>query len=282
VVICLRIEPANVDPGSPPLPQPGGVPRRPALHQHLSRRRKITSQGTSKCQPYCLLFFLPNSFCDIPKSFISFECLCTKMGVPSHSAQERANPPPRRKSCAACIKAKRRCDFAMPACVRCSQRKIHCEYPSRGTAGQRESAKHVVGQDFGNSTVSVDDSVTLPGYDCLPDPDGNRNMALIELGGSENMHAETCTSDMSRLKLPIDMPEWWSVAEHSMPLKAPMSKSLNFASDAVRNRLQFSVDLLRSTPKMMVTDMQTPWYHPLLHTKDVPRSLQGRTNRVYT
>lgn len=38
-------------------------------------------------------------------------------------------PPPRRKSCLACVKAKRRCDQRAPSCFRCSQRKITCTYP---------------------------------------------------------------------------------------------------------------------------------------------------------
>lgn len=36
-------------------------------------------------------------------------------------------PPPRRKSCLACVRAKRRCDQRLPACVRCAQRRIPCE-----------------------------------------------------------------------------------------------------------------------------------------------------------
>ncbi|SPO04314.1 uncharacterized protein DNG_06997 [Cephalotrichum gorgonifer] len=42
---------------------------------------------------------------------------------------ERANPPPRRRSCVACTKAKRRCDFAYPSCLRCAGRGIECSYP---------------------------------------------------------------------------------------------------------------------------------------------------------
>ncbi|KAI1303820.1 hypothetical protein F5Y03DRAFT_359184 [Xylaria venustula] len=49
--------------------------------------------------------------------------------TPSLSTIERGNPPPRRKSCAACIKAKRRCDLRQPSCLRCSQRRIDCSYP---------------------------------------------------------------------------------------------------------------------------------------------------------
>ncbi|KAK3324041.1 hypothetical protein B0T19DRAFT_427564 [Cercophora scortea] len=52
----------------------------------------------------------------------------------SLSAVERGNPPPRRKSCAGCIKAKRRCTLELPVCQRCAQRKIDCRYPSIGIA----------------------------------------------------------------------------------------------------------------------------------------------------
>ncbi|KAK1755582.1 hypothetical protein QBC47DRAFT_445759 [Echria macrotheca] len=53
----------------------------------------------------------------------------TTTGEPSWSTVERANPPPRRKSCAACIKSKRRCSLDSPACQRCVHRRIDCEYP---------------------------------------------------------------------------------------------------------------------------------------------------------
>ncbi|SPO06816.1 uncharacterized protein DNG_09510 [Cephalotrichum gorgonifer] len=39
--------------------------------------------------------------------------------------------PSRSKSCAACTKSKRRCDFALPACLRCSDRGLECQYPQR-------------------------------------------------------------------------------------------------------------------------------------------------------
>lgn len=62
----------------------------------------------------------------------------------SNSAKERDNPPPRRKSCTACIKAKRRCEYVTaPACQRCAHRGLACDYPTHhrkntpGTAAQR-------------------------------------------------------------------------------------------------------------------------------------------------
>ncbi|TLS30867.1 hypothetical protein PpBr36_03321 [Pyricularia pennisetigena] len=50
--------------------------------------------------------------------------------TPSKSAVERDNPPPRRKACQGCIKAKRRCDLGFPTCLRCSHRHIECLYDS--------------------------------------------------------------------------------------------------------------------------------------------------------
>ncbi|TLD15587.1 uncharacterized protein PgNI_01363 [Pyricularia grisea] len=46
--------------------------------------------------------------------------------TPSKSAVERDNPPPRRKACQGCIKAKRRCDLGFPTCLR----QIGCHYDS--------------------------------------------------------------------------------------------------------------------------------------------------------
>ncbi|KAH8812171.1 hypothetical protein F5884DRAFT_304382 [Xylogone sp. PMI_703] len=51
--------------------------------------------------------------------------------------------PPRRKSCAVCIKTKRRCDQRLPACSRCVARHIQCTYPSLS-----------LGRDGASSTAS--------------------------------------------------------------------------------------------------------------------------------
>ena len=46
-------------------------------------------------------------------------------------------PPPRRKSCNACVKAKRRCDLLTPQCSRCFQKNVDCVYD-----GQLPKRKH--------------------------------------------------------------------------------------------------------------------------------------------
>ncbi|KAK3938236.1 hypothetical protein QBC46DRAFT_318135 [Diplogelasinospora grovesii] len=64
----------------------------------------------------------------------------------SLSAIERGNPPPRRKSCAGCIRAKRRCTLETPACLRCAQRNLDCKYP-HGTTSQRRRPRGVAPTD---------------------------------------------------------------------------------------------------------------------------------------
>jgi hypothetical protein len=39
-------------------------------------------------------------------------------------------PPSRRKSCAECVKGKRKCGMELPRCRRCSKKDITCSYPS--------------------------------------------------------------------------------------------------------------------------------------------------------
>lgn len=65
---------------------------------------------------------------------------------PPRSKLERDNPPPRRKSCQACVRAKRRCDQRSPACLRCAQRKIQCQYLARPGLSQNIRSDPVAAQ----------------------------------------------------------------------------------------------------------------------------------------
>jgi hypothetical protein len=85
--------------------------------------------------------------------------IASKQAMPSLSKVERGDPPPRRKSCAVCIKAKRRCDLGLPACLRCTQRKLDCRYPAGRTSRPESTrtpaasgARHPRGPDVGTLT----------------------------------------------------------------------------------------------------------------------------------
>ncbi len=92
----------------------------------------------------------------------------------SWSAIERDNPPPRRKSCAACIKAKRRCTLEFPACLRCSQRNMECKYPD-GAISRRLQARQARSSDA-SSPVAIG-GPTDPAF--VPSPPGVFPMAEL-------------------------------------------------------------------------------------------------------
>ncbi|MCJ1441582.1 MAG: hypothetical protein MMC23_002071 [Stictis urceolatum] len=50
-------------------------------------------------------------------------------------------PPPRRKSCDACIRAKRRCNQDLPKCSRCVSKDVECRYTSLGNFAGQVQAK---------------------------------------------------------------------------------------------------------------------------------------------
>lgn len=66
---------------------------------------------------------------------------------------ERGNPPARRKACLACIKSKRRCNFAQPTCLRCSQRIIQCRYRSEQSG--RDRMQPVLPTDSNDAEVEL-------------------------------------------------------------------------------------------------------------------------------
>lgn len=78
----------------------------------------------------------------------------------------------RRKSCTACVQAKRRCDLRLPQCTRCVKRKADCKYVSKYT--------------------SLKVILTHPGHP-LPEAYCGEKTANHEQGVSTNRHATSST-----------------------------------------------------------------------------------------
>lgn len=201
----------------------------------------------------------------------------------SFTARERNNPPPRKKSCAACIKAKRRCDFAVPACLRCSQRRIQCDYPSRTPRTDVRASIHAA-----NEPMPLHDVATLDGAlsdDCS--------------GGAETIAGQLRPTGTGELEEPgqysfksipynfetLDYAaegQGHDVMHQPSMLAAPTTKGFhNRLNEVVASRLQFSLDQIRKAPKTMVMETQTPWSHPLLYADSMPRSMQGKRLSLY-
>jgi hypothetical protein len=76
---------------------------------------------------------------------------------------------PRRRSCAACAQAKTACDNALPACARCAQRGLTCQYPRAATKrrdvaeARRPVVAHELNPDAANTIMpAVTDTLSLP------------------------------------------------------------------------------------------------------------------------
>ncbi|GKT99825.1 hypothetical protein FLAG1_09837 [Fusarium langsethiae] len=184
----------------------------------------------------------------------------------SLTARERRNPPTRRKSCAACTKAKRRCDFAMPACLRCSQRRIHCQYPSRVMREQPSSSSEA------SAGVSPD-CLTTDGSSPQTTKSLSSDGLIIEDFNAVISGLDACSEDLGALEFPLE-DNTLKFIEQPWTLTAPSTKDFSHVPERILNRLQWAVDEIKRAPEKMVLENQTPWSHPLLYRDGMPRSLQ--------
>ncbi|KAI1111660.1 hypothetical protein F5Y14DRAFT_424382 [Nemania sp. NC0429] len=230
---------------------------------------------------------------------------------PSLSTIERGNPPPRRKSCAACIKAKRRCDLRQPSCLRCWQRKIDCSYPTPSGGGVSKSRGDTASSRTGtgsNPTVQPLDLVKAVLPDMAPWDTTAGFDFNMDLSPAYN-HAAPCPSyppvafDFDSPAIPgleflddaiedVDsmlhsfspMPGLPSApadplpvaVRPSRPLSAGISRIqlLRAVSDLIDKRLRYSVDAFKSAPAEMVLDGGTPWSHPAVYRDSMPACLE--------
>lgn len=213
----------------------------------------------------------------------------------SLSAIERSNPPPRRKSCAACIKAKRRCTLEVPACQRCAQRNLNCIYPD-----QRNLRRRLLGTSTHSTIPAVGPDTFTPSWDpaawntpCLgglpthrlappvPDP-----TPIITTGPTAcNFDGIGTVMEVPNLPLagpPQYLPEMPRVYPESAPTKpdevaisCTQGTTAATISWVIRTRLQYSIDRTRNAPRQMVLENQTQFCHPCLYEQNMPRSMQG-------
>ncbi|KAI1178339.1 hypothetical protein F4777DRAFT_114449 [Nemania sp. FL0916] len=231
---------------------------------------------------------------------------------PSLSAIERSNPPPRRKSCAACIKAKRRCDLRQPSCLRCSQRKIPCAYLTPpGNSSKRSPAF----SSTASSQTATSPSVSTPAQDVnamkdiFPEPaPWDTTFGYFSSSLSPPYAEESCPSfptvafdtpnipgldflnevvemDKALEPLPpLPMPRPTVVPEDPMPVVVRSPKPqvgtmsriqlLSASSELFETRLRYAVDVFKNAPEDMVQEGGTAWSHPALYRDSMPTCLE--------
>ncbi|KAJ4194286.1 hypothetical protein NW755_003045 [Fusarium falciforme] len=185
----------------------------------------------------------------------------------SLTARERRNPPPRRKSCAACTKAKRRCDFAVPACLRCSQRCIPCQYPSRTPRGQTTTT---------NSSSSPE--TIMPGLltnesaSSTPPAVGQLDEPIVDDFNAVIADIDTNFNELASFDVPLD-DATLDLIQPSLDLSPPSTKEFGAIPEAITSRLKWSIAEIQKAPSTMVLENQTPWCHALLYKNEMPRSM---------
>ncbi|KAI3541628.1 hypothetical protein CSPX01_07436 [Colletotrichum filicis] len=207
----------------------------------------------------------------------------------SNSFFERANPPPRRKTCTACTKAKRRCDHGQPACLRCSRRNIACDYsappiPIRSKASNRDLVvrapkprrQHHQSSAAPSPVPLLDDnagsSASLIPWSQNPDllpldmgdlEDANFDLAFDELITSDAF-LEGALIAPSLTPKPDDM------------LVPSYDSAPGSLESLIANRLQYALDEIKKVPTTVVMENQAPWSHPCLYRAHMPRDMQGK------
>ncbi|ATY61840.1 C6 finger domain [Cordyceps militaris] len=213
----------------------------------------------------------------------------------SNSAMERNNPPPRRKSCTPCIKAKRRCEYpdattTATACMRCARRGVMvCDYPHhhRQRTG-RTTPQGVTSMltDLAEvRTAQLQDWLTMPppvDMDIGPLVDG-MDRSCFEVGADLDhatmgggwewlpgpyLHAEMATADDYNYVPTL------AFFDPGTAVLAPAAQQLAYISALLRSRLAFAVELMRRAPRTMVARLETPWSHHLLYQQAMPAAMQ--------
>lgn len=158
---------------------------------------------------------------------------------------------PRRKSCRACAKAKRRCDLVLPVCSRCSQRRLNCEYPLLLEASKISFRLDSL-PDFNPFDICQPIAASL--YQQPPPP------IPIPIPIT---HVPVIPSSYQKV---------YRADEKS--ISPPLSVKPLFTS-RMSSRLRITLDVFQNAHRTMVLENQTPWCHPLLYKNGMPRVMQG-------
>ncbi|OHE91863.1 hypothetical protein CORC01_12871 [Colletotrichum orchidophilum] len=205
----------------------------------------------------------------------------------SNSFFERANPPPRRKTCVACTKAKRRCDHGQPTCLRCSRRNIACVYSappasskSKVTTGDLSPQTPEARQQLDSSSPTLDhaplvDDGACSGTSLIPwsqDP----NCLPLDMGDLGDISLDLAFDELitpdALLEGPLTLSSLTPRPDQMLvPSQNPPAGSLE---DVIASRLQYALDEIKKVPTSVVMENEAPWSHPYLYRAQMPRDMQ--------
>ncbi|OJD33726.1 ras small monomeric [Diplodia corticola] len=206
---------------------------------------------------------------------MSLMAYATSTGTASAAA-----PPPRRKSCGGCVKAKRRCDLQLP-CSRCAEKGLTCEYLSAGPWRPDQSRNAVAANEldlaaldamgtdgFGNMVPGLMDAYDL-------DLDMNLGEGPPLLPGSNALDQMEHHRENS-----INGPESQSTTTRETFTRADYEDFYELREELDQGKLgnpnsasAYIIDMVRNFPRDMALRMKTPFLHPRLYEDDMPKAI---------
>ncbi|KAE8377306.1 hypothetical protein BDV26DRAFT_281933 [Aspergillus bertholletiae] len=93
-----------------------------------------------------------------------------------------------------------------------------------------------------------------------------------------------CIAEFSMPELPPDLPvlahlfDIFDLQWDYINITAPLSRPPMTLSTIIASRLQFTINVLKEIPKIMVQENQTLWSHKQLYTNGMPKNIQAVTN----
>jgi hypothetical protein len=175
---------------------------------------------------------------------------------------------PRRKACAPCSKAKRRCNQKYP-CSRCTRLAVPCQYT---VVQQQESIDISAGNLFSNQNgalggpdapfLQLEYEADNDGIDLafLDDPWNLELDPVIDQPGFDNSN-----------DIQLDVPDTlYPMGRQS----CDGTVSAEVYDEAVP-RMDYVSKVFQAAPSQMVLENGLPWSHPVLYKNRMPRSMQG-------
>lgn len=188
-----------------------------------------------------------------------------------------------------CIMAKRRCDLAAPACLRCTQRKLECKYTGATRATSKRGLKTRNAEERRSSEPNTELSLELAAWsnpELQFEGQFDSSTTLEPALGSAPALLDS-TLDVLDYNIGIHedaLNEILAAATGEPSAQLSLSPGLSWSarprkdddpSITLSNRLQYALDEIVKAPRAMVSENQTPWCHPQLYRDCMPRSMQG-------
>jgi hypothetical protein len=187
-------------------------------------------------------------------------------------SSHRKRRPQSKKSCTACIKAKRRCERSTGACVRCNKQRLDCYFlpppslDSEGLIAARKNSTTTDGEEDPESAMVQDSTFDFLNFN----PEENIQTGAIDssLGIDDLFDLTVNTPEFGRHLSP-------TAVGPLVTTNSSRNCKFDSSSSSIASRVERGINELKSAPAKMVNENQTAWSHALLYEDMMPKSMQG-------